>query len=212
MFPAGGMNTQPYFITRIEDKNGIVLMNMAPKQKELISAQTAFKMVRMMRGVVDIGTGKRMRFRYGIQAEMAGKTGTTNEQADGWFIGYTPQILGGAWVGCDDRFLHFQSEALGQGAAAALPIFAYFMKKCYADKSLDIREDVKFDIPKDFDDCDYDYGVSEERGRSLRSGSSGWSPSDDGDINEADVNSTDDGGYFVPDVPAEETEAPAEGE
>jgi len=154
MFPSGGINTQPYFISKIEDKNGILIKSFAPVQKEIISANTAFKMVKMMRGVVDFGTAKRLRYRYGIKADIAGKTGTTNDQADGWFIGYTPQILAGAWVGCDDRFLRFRSEALGQGAAAALPIWALFYKKIAADKSLDIRTDATFEQPEGFDDCD----------------------------------------------------------
>jgi penicillin-binding protein 1A len=154
MFPTGGMNTEPYFISRIEDKNGIVIKSFAPQQKEIISASTAYKMVKMMRGVVDAGTAKRLRFRYNIKADIGGKTGTTNRQADAWFIGYTPQVLAGAWVGANDMFLHFQSEYLGQGAAAALPIWAYFYKKIEADKTLDIRADAKFEEPKDFDDCD----------------------------------------------------------
>lgn len=154
MFPSGGINTQPYFISKIEDKNGILIKSFAPRQKEIISASTAYKMVKMMRGVVDFGTAKRLRYRYGIKADIAGKTGTTNDQADGWFIGYTPQILAGGWVGCDDRFLRFRSEALGQGAAAALPIWALFYKKISSDKSMDIRTDAKFEEPANFDDCD----------------------------------------------------------
>jgi penicillin-binding protein 1A len=154
MFPTGGMNTEPYFISRIEDKNGIVIKSFAPQQKEIISASTAYKMVKLMRGVIDFGTGRRMRAAYGIKADIAGKTGTTNNQADAWFIGYTPQLLAGAWVGANDMFLHFRSEALGQGSAAALPIWALFYKKIAADRTLDIRGDVKFEEPKDFDDCD----------------------------------------------------------
>ncbi len=154
MFPGGGMSTEPYFISRIEDKNGIVIKSFAPKQKEIISANTAFKMVKLMRGVVDYGTGHRLRARYGIQADIAGKTGTTNNQADAWFIGYSPQILAGAWVGANDMFLHFESEYLGQGAAAALPIWALFYKKIAADRNLDIRTDAHFEPPKNFDDCD----------------------------------------------------------
>lgn len=160
MFPGAGMNTQPYFITRIEDKNGILLKSFAPQQKELISANTAFKMVKMMRGVVDHGTATRLRG-MGITGEVAGKTGTTNDQADGWFIGYTPQILAGAWVGCDDRFLRFQSTALGQGAAAALPIWGYFMKRVYADKSIGVRPDAHFASPEHFDDCEVE-GMSSQ--------------------------------------------------
>lgn len=163
MFPTGGMNTQPLYITKIEDKNGNLVKNFVPAQKEVINPNTAFKMVKMMRGVIDYGTGKRMRYRYGLTADIAGKTGTTNSQADAWFIGYTPQILAGAWVGCDDRFLSFHSEALGQGAAAALPIWAYFMKRVYADKTLDIKQDIRFKQPADFDDCDVTDLTSLER-------------------------------------------------
>ena len=182
MFPSGGMNTRPYFITKIEDKNGILVKSFAPQQKEIISASTAFKMVKMMRGVVDFGTGARMRRRYGITAEIAGKTGTTNNQADGWFIGYTPQLLAGAWVGCDDRFLRFQSEALGQGAAAALPIWALFYKKIAADKSLDINTDAKFKEPENFDDCDVADPNSVMRA-GLNNGSVGGSDEDESQNN-----------------------------
>ncbi len=153
MFPAAGMHARPLFITRIEDKNGNLVKGFVSEQKEIISAGTAFKMVRMMQGVVDYGTAKRLRYRYNLSGEMAGKTGTTNKQADAWYIGYTPQLLAGAWVGCDDRFLRFRSEALGQGAAAALPIWAYFMKKVYADKNLDLDADVQFQKPEGYDDC-----------------------------------------------------------
>jgi penicillin-binding protein 1A len=192
MFPTGGMNTEPYFISKIEDKNGILIKSFAPVQKEIISANTAFKMVKMMRGVIDIGTGKRMRYRYNINADVAGKTGTTNNQADAWFIGYTPQILAGAWVGCDDRFLRFRSEALGQGAAAALPIWALFYKKISADKSLDIRDDVTFQEPKNFDDCDvYDPNSLDRAGYN----SNGAADENEGDVNSDATNPpTDDWG------------------
>jgi penicillin-binding protein 1A len=153
MFPGKGVHTEPYFLLRIEDKNGTVIKNFAPTQKEIISPSTAYKMVKMMRGVLDIGTGHRMRYRYGLMNEIAGKTGTTNNQADAWFLGYTPQLLAGAWVGCDDREFRFRSEALGQGAAAALPIWAYFMKRVYADKSLKINANASFKAPPGFDDC-----------------------------------------------------------
>lgn len=153
MFPTGGINTQPVFITKIEDKNGNLLKTIVAAQKEVISPNTAFKMVKMMRGVVDNGTGRRMRYRYNIQSDIAGKTGTTNSQADAWFIGYTPQILAGVWVGCDDRYLRFNSEALGQGSAAALPIWAYFIKRVYADKTLNIKSDARFIEPAGFEDC-----------------------------------------------------------
>jgi len=153
MFPSGGMNTQPFFLVRLEDKNGVLIKNFAPVQKEIINPTTAFKMVKMMRGVVDIGTGKRMRFRYGLNNDIAGKTGTTNKQADAWFIGYTPQLLAGAWVGCDDREFRFRSEQLGQGASAALPIWALFMRRVYADKNLNINPAARFRAPEGFVGC-----------------------------------------------------------
>ncbi len=190
MFPSGGMNTKPYFITKIEDKNGILVKSFAPQQKEIISASTAFKMVKMMRGVVDFGTGARMRRRYGITSEIAGKTGTTNNQADGWFIGYTPQLLAGAWVGCDDRFLRFQSEALGQGAAAALPIWALFYKKVSADKTLDISPDAKFKEPDNFDDCDVTDPNSVMRA-GLNNGSVGGNGEEDESQNNSDYSPSD---------------------
>ena len=154
MFPSGGWHTQPYFITRIEDKNGMLIKNFAPVQKELINQNTAFKMVKMMRGVVNHGTGGRLRYRYGIHTDIAGKTGTTNNQADAWFIGYTPQLLAGVWVGHDDREFRFRSEALGQGASAALPIWAFFMRRVYADSKSNINPKEVFRQPANFDDCE----------------------------------------------------------
>lgn len=156
MFPNGGMHTDPYFLVKIEDKNGMLIKSFAAKQKELINKNTAFKMVKMMRGVVNAGTGGRLRYRYGIHNDVAGKTGTTNGQADAWFIGYTPQLLAGAWVGCDDREFRFRSERLGQGAAAALPIWAYFMKRVYADPKTGIDPKMTFQEPEGFDDCEAD--------------------------------------------------------
>ncbi|MES2704409.1 MAG: transglycosylase domain-containing protein [Bacteroidota bacterium] len=153
MFPSGGMRTEPFFISKIEDKNGMLIKNFAPAQKEVINPVTAFKMVRMMQGVVDHGTAHRLRFRYNLTGEIAGKTGTTNSQADAWFIGYTPQILAGAWVGCDDREFRFRSQALGQGASAALPIWAYFMRRVYNDKKLGISQSATFKQPQGYVDC-----------------------------------------------------------
>lgn len=158
MFPNGGMHTEPYFMTKIEDKNGMIIKSFAAKQKELINGNTAFKTVKMMRGVVNAGTGGRLRYRYGIHNDVAGKTGTTNNQADAWFIGYTPQLLAGVWVGCDDRVFRFRSERLGQGAAAALPIWAYFMKRVYADPKTGIDPAKVFVAPKGFDDCEAEPG------------------------------------------------------
>lgn len=153
MFPNRGINTQPIFISKIEDKNGNVLQNYTPIQKEIVNEQTAYKMVLMMQGVTEIGTAKRLRYRYGLDGDMAGKTGTTNDQSDAWYIGYTPQLLAGAWVGCDDRFLRFSSEAQGQGAAAALPIWAYFFKKLRGDAKSGIVASAKFVAPANFSNC-----------------------------------------------------------
>lgn len=153
MFPNKGINTKPLFITKIEDKNGNVLQTYTAVQKEIINDQTAYKMVLMMKGVTEFGTAGRLRWRYGLTGDMAGKTGTTNNQSDAWFIGYTPQLLAGTWVGCDDRFLHFSSEAQGQGAAAALPIWALFMKKVEADKRTGISNTATFTAPPNFTNC-----------------------------------------------------------
>ena len=115
-----------------------------------------------MRGVVNFGTAGRMRWKYGLRNDIGGKTGTTNNQADAWFIGYTPQILAGVWVGCDDREFRFKSERLGQGNAAALPIWALFMRRVYADKTLNINPNATFKQPDGFDDCGNDDEVITE--------------------------------------------------
>lgn len=166
MFPNGGINTQPQFLVKIEDRNGNVLQNFQPIQKEIINSNTAFKMVRMMQGVTEEGTAKGLRFRFGLEGEIAGKTGTTNGQADAWFIGYTPQLLAGAWVGNDDRFLRFNSTALGQGAAAAMPIWAYFFQRIYKDSKLPYDPKTKFVEPEGFDFCGDVYGTSAGGGAS----------------------------------------------
>jgi penicillin-binding protein 1A len=154
MFPSGGINSVPMLVSKIEDKNGMLIKSFAPVQKEIINPMTAYKMVNMMRGVVNFGTGGRTRFKYGIRSDIAGKTGTTQNQADAWFIGYCPQLIAGVWVGCDDREFRFHSENLGQGASSALPIWALFMKRVYADKNLNINPDATFKVPEGFQDCD----------------------------------------------------------
>ncbi|WP_423736286.1 transglycosylase domain-containing protein [Chitinophaga caseinilytica] len=148
MFPARGVITTPIYITRIEDRFGNILETYVPEKKEVISEIDSYTMVKMMEGVTAPGgTGARLRFRYNIPGEVAGKTGTTNDNTDGWFLGYTPQLLAGAWVGCDNNYLRFSSTALGQGANTGLPIFALFMQKVYADKTLGIDPASKFPIP-----------------------------------------------------------------
>lgn len=143
MFPTNGMSTQPIYVTRIEDRNGNILQTYAPEQKVVMSEAAAYTMVKMMQGVVDIGTGRRLRG-MGLTGEIAGKTGTTNGNTDTWFIGYTPQLLAGGWVGCDDPFL----KMVGEGNRTALPIWGYFFEKVFADKTLGITKDAKFVQPE----------------------------------------------------------------
>nr|WP_294907187.1 transglycosylase domain-containing protein [uncultured Lacibacter sp.] len=143
MFPTNGMSTQPIFITRIEDRNGNILQTYAPEQKVVMSEAAAYTMVKMMQGVIDIGTGRRLRG-MGITGDIAGKTGTTNGNTDTWFIGYNPQLLAGGWVGCDDPFL----KMVGEGNRTALPIWGYFYEKVLSDKTLGISSEAKFVQPE----------------------------------------------------------------
>ena len=136
-FPSKGMYVKPMFITRIEDKNGNVIESFVPERKEAMSEETAYLMLELMKGVVESGTGIRLRFKYGYDNPIAGKTGTTQNQSDGWFMGIVPQLTTGIWVGCEDRSAHFRTITLGQGANMALPIWAIYMKKVYEDPSLD---------------------------------------------------------------------------
>ena len=135
-FPNQGVYVEPIFITHICDKEGNVIYTKVPKTNEAMDQITAFKTVRLMQGVVDYGTGGRLRSQYGISFPLAGKTGTTDNQSDGWFVGYTPLLTCGVWVGCEDRAAHFRSTALGQGARTAMPVFGLFMSKVYADPKL----------------------------------------------------------------------------
>jgi penicillin-binding protein 1A len=143
MFPTNGMSTEPIFITRIEDRNGNILETYAPKQKVVMSEAGAYTMTKMMQGVIDFGTGRRLRG-MGLEGDIAGKTGTTNDNTDTWFIGFTPQLLAGGWVGCDDPFL----KMVGEGNRTALPIWGYFMSSVRNDKSLMISRDMAFVQPE----------------------------------------------------------------
>ena len=155
MFPGRGINTKPIYITRIEDRNGNILETFAPVKREVISERESYTMVKMMEGVVAPGgTGARIRSRFNIQGEIAGKTGTTNDNTDGWFMGYTPKLLAGAWVGCENNFIHFSTTAIGQGANTGLPIWAYFMQKVYADPTLKISSSDHFPVPPNMSEDD----------------------------------------------------------
>ena len=137
-FPSGGVYTSPVFVTRIEDSDGNILGQFSDRSREVLSQRATGAMVQMMRAVVDNGTAVRLRFRYGLKGEIAGKTGTTNDNSDGWFIGYTPKITAGVWVGAEDRYVHFTRTDLGQGANMALPIWGLWMQKVLADGTLGI--------------------------------------------------------------------------
>lgn len=146
-FPSKGVYTEPVFVTRIEDSDGNLLSEFSGRRTEAISERTAYLMVNLMEGVIDHGTGRRLRWGYNLNGQIAGKTGTTNDNSDGWFIGYTPKLTAGAWVGGEDRMVHFNELAKGSGSATALPIWGIFMKKCLADPTLGFSENDVFEAP-----------------------------------------------------------------
>ena len=166
-FANRGIRTAPMFVSRIEDNEGNVITSFQPRMNEVISEESANKMLVLLKGVVDGGTAGRLRYKYNFTGEIGGKTGTTNRNSDAWFMGFTPQLVSGCWVGGDDRDIHFDSMRMGQGATMALPIWAYFMKKVYRDKTLPYDPNAKFDLPEGFDGCshnaedDMEYGIDE---------------------------------------------------
>jgi len=149
-FPNKGIRVDPLYVSRIEDANGNVIGTFTPQMHEIFSETTAYKMIYMMRAVVDGGTGGRIRSRYGLMMPMGGKTGTTQNNSDGWFMGYTPSLVSGVWVGGEDRSIHFDNIAQGQGASMALPIWALYMKKVLADPDLGYSATEQFDVPASF--------------------------------------------------------------
>lgn len=158
-FSQKGMRQEPVYVTKIVDKYGNVIANFTPKIHEVLPEDAAYKTLYMMREVMNGGTGSRMRFRYNVRADMGGKTGTTQNQSDGWFMCFTPKLSTGCWVGGEDRSIHFDGMAMGQGASIALPVVAKFFQKVFADKelredpSLGASPDLKFDFPEGFDPC-----------------------------------------------------------
>lgn len=151
-FANKGIRVAPLFVTRIEDSDGNVISTFAPQMEEVISVSSTYKMLVMLRAVINEGTGGRVR-RYGITADMGGKTGTTNDNSDAWFMGFTPSLVSGCWVGGDERDIHFGRMTYGQGAAAALPIWAMYMKKVYDDPTLGYDQQERFKLPEGFDPC-----------------------------------------------------------
>ena len=157
-FPNKGIRVAPLFVTRIEDNDGNVLATFAPEMQEVISVSSAYKMLVMLRAVVNEGTGGRVR-RLGVKADMGGKTGTTNYNADGWFMGFTPSLVSGCWVGGEDRDIHFDTMLHGQGASMALPIWTKYMVKVLGDKSLGYDENETFQLPESYDPCKDDVNL-----------------------------------------------------
>ena len=156
-FANKGVYTEPIMISRIEDKNGNVIARFTPKVEEVMTEEHAYLMLDLLQGVVNRGTGIRIRSTYQLQSEMGGKTGTTQNHSNGWFMGVTPNLVGGVWSGWEDQAIHFENITKGQGANMALPVFGLFLQKLYADPELGIMETDKFEKPPGFNielDCD----------------------------------------------------------
>ena len=165
-----GLRASPMYVTRIVDNDGKVY-DFTPRLNMVLAPDAADKMLYMLRAVVDGGTANRLRFRYNLTAPIGGKTGTTNDNSDGWFMGVTPQLVSGCWVGGEDRDIHFDSMTFGQGASAALPIFALYMRSLYNDSSLpQYNQSDAFDLPAGFDPCyNEDFIEEEEPGEEVTS-------------------------------------------
>jgi penicillin-binding protein 1A len=150
-----GIRAACMFVTKIEDSEGNVIAQFQPRMNEVISEESANKMIYMLKNVVDGGTASRLRFKYNLKGDIAGKTGTTNNNSDAWFVGITPTLVNACWVGGDDRDIHFDSMAMGQGASGALPIYALYMQQVYKDAQLGYNENAIFDLPAGYDPCSF---------------------------------------------------------
>ena len=160
-FVNDGVRVDPILVTQIEDMHGNIVATFAPKMTEVLTADAAHKMLYMLQNVVNGGTGGRLRSSFGLQMPLGGKTGTTQNNSDTWFMGFTPDLVAGCWVGGEERSVRFNSMAFGQGAAAALPIFGKFLKKVYGDSKLGYLANIPFQLPEGFSPC-YDAGNSDE--------------------------------------------------
>lgn len=149
-FANKGIRVEPLYVTRIEDMSGNTIVNFNPQMSEVLTEDASYKMLHMLKNVIDGGTGSRVRFRYGIKTPMGGKTGTTQNHSDGWFMGFTPSLVSGVWVGGEDRSIHFDRMSEGQGASMALPIYGLYMQKVYADKTLGYSQEEDFEIPEQY--------------------------------------------------------------
>ena len=152
-FPGRGMRSTPIYVTSIQDNSGVEIAHFTPERHEVFSYEAYLKMLPILRDVVDRGTGGRIRSRYKITAPMGGKTGTTNDNSDGWFMAFTPSLVAGTWVGGEERSICFDRMAMGQGASMALPIFARFIQKVYADNRLPYKQTEQFQYPSGYDPC-----------------------------------------------------------
>jgi len=163
-FANKGMRSDPLFVTAIADANGNVISDFAPSQREVITQKGYYRILSVLLNVVDSGTGSRLRRPpYSLTAQTGGKTGTTNDNADGWFMAFTPDLVSGTWVGGDERYIHFNSMANGQGAAMALPIYGKFISKVYADPDLHYSQKARFEIPEGINICDGEAPIQEEK-------------------------------------------------
>jgi penicillin-binding protein 1A len=178
VFPNKGIRIEPLVVTRIEDAHGNTIASFNPQTNEVLTEAATYKMLGMLRSVMDGGTGSSVRYLYGLRSPMGGKTGTTQENSDGWFIGFTPNLVAGCWVGGEERSIHFDRMSEGQGARMALPIFAFFMQKVYADKTLEYSDDKKnFQVPAKYANLN-SCGNSSEENRANRASSITMDPDD----------------------------------
>ena len=152
VFANHGIRIEPVYVTRIENSYGEVIDTFSPQVSEIINEDACYKMLSMMQGVIDGGTGSRIRRDFGIKVSMGGKTGTTQNHSDGWFMGFTPSLVGGVWVGGEDRSIHFDRMSEGQGATMALPIMGKFLQKVYNDSILGYSQNERFEIPTKYSD------------------------------------------------------------
>lgn len=161
-FANKGIRVNPIYVTRIEDNQGNLIYSAVPHRTEVTSETAYYRIVSILLNVVDSGTGASLRSRYGIHAQMGGKTGTTNANSDSWFMGFTPDLVTGVWVGGEERYIHFNSMAFGQGAKAALPIYGLYMKKVYSDPKLPYSQETKFEFPEGMDLCGSEHNTFSE--------------------------------------------------
>ncbi len=162
-FANKGVRVEPNYVTRIEDKNGNIIASFSPRMADVLTEDASFKMLDMLRSVIDAGTGGRIRGRYAISAPMGGKTGTTQNHSDGWFMGFTPSLVGGVWVGGEERSIHFDRMAEGQAANMALPVFGIFLQKVFADPKLGYSQTEGFEVPARYmNPCDSSLNIEED--------------------------------------------------